>query len=657
MITLVTFNLKKDKIYKQLKIKHFNKLILLVFFLNLVVFSHLTAQPAKIEIQRSTEKVLIGGKIYYVHVVKKDETLYSIAKAYNVTVNDITSINPGALVEIKPEQALRIPEPTVHPAEAEIKKEDGQVLHIVAQGQTLYSISKIYGVSVADIETLNPEVKIDSLQINQVLKIPSAAKPEEQVKEQPSNTGFILHKVEEKETMYSLSKKFNITIEQITGANENVAKEGLKIGQKIKIPLVTNAPKEKTDSLPKIEDKALKQKPAHINCDSAIELKEKTVNISLLLPLFSSGTYTSDENTEETQNEDKPQVKQTEEFNPVSVNFIEFYQGILTGLESIKRKGIQVNLHVYDTEKGVSKLEGILKDPDFQKSDIIIGPVYTDQLKIVSEFSVKNKIFIISPVSANDDLLNKNPFLFQINPGLHKEMEANIDLIEPDTSKNIIVVYSSSVQYADQQADFKAILKNKIKDPLCRVKEFTVFENDFSAVKSEIDSLRDNVVISPVTDEIFVTDLLGTLESKLVYCNESIIGMLEWNHYSGIDLNYLCDLEFSYNTPFYIDFEKDNVKEFLKNFRLLFGKEPVKKSKYGFNYGMLGHDVAVYFGSAYLRYGKNFAQNLACIKRDFLTTPFEFAKTSYQGGYINTYLLSIKYSKDYKIEKAIVPAK
>ncbi len=644
---------------KKLKINHFNKSVFLAIFLSLNMFLQLIAQTAKIEVQRSTEKVLIGGKVYYVHVVKKNETLYSIAKAYNVTVNDITSINPAAVVEIKPDQVLRIPEPTIHSTETEIKKENVQILHIVVAGQTLYSISRIYGVSVSDVETLNPEVKFDSLQINQVLKIPRVVKSDDQVKNPASDSNFIPHKVEEKETLYSLSKKFNISQEQLIEANENISKEGLKFGLEIKIPLETKQSKVKSDSLTKLEKKASNPIPSNINCDSVkVDLKEKKINISLLLPLFSSGTYNSDmENNEESQNEDKSQVKQSGEFNPISVNFIEFYQGLLTGLENLKSKGVQVKISVYDTEKGISKLEGILKDPEFQKSDLIIGPIYADQLKIVSEFSLKNKIFLLSPVTDNDELLNKNPFLFQINPGLHKEMEANIDLIQPDTSKNIIVVYSSSVQFADQQADFKALLRNKIKDPSCRVKEFAVFDNDFSAVKSEIDSLRDNVIISPVTDEIFVTDLLGTLESKLVYCNESIIGMVEWNHYTGVDLNYLYDLEFAYTTPFFIDFDKDNTKEFLKNFRLLFGTEPVKNSKYGFNYGMLGNDIAYYFGSAYSEYGKNLNRNLACLKSDFLTNPFEFKKVSYEGGYINTYLFSVKYNKDYSIGKTKVISK
>jgi len=294
--------------FKIFKIKSLNNSVLIFLSLNLFLFTHIYSQTAKIEIQRSTEKVLIGGKVYFVHIVKKNETLYSIAKAYNVTVSDITSINPGAVIEIKPDQALRIPEPTIiRPPETEIKKENDQVLHIVAPGQTLYSISKIYGVTVADIETLNPEVKIDSLQINQVLKIPRILKTDDQVNNISSNPGFILHKVEEKETLYSLSKKFSISQEQITQANENVAKDGLKIGQEIRIPASSKPTNIKVDSFPILNDKASIQKFSKINCDSIRnDIKEKVLNISLLLPLFSSGTYNSDaENTEEIQNEEK----------------------------------------------------------------------------------------------------------------------------------------------------------------------------------------------------------------------------------------------------------------------------------------------------------------------------------------------------------------
>ena len=143
----------------------------------LILITNIQAQNnGSIEVKKSTDKIILNGKVYFVHIVSKGETLYSIAKAYNVSVNDVISNNPAAANELKPEQVLRIPESSVRKDEVEIKKESGQLLHVVGVGQTLYSISRIYGVPVSEIEQLNPEVKYDSLQVNQVLKIPQKSK-------------------------------------------------------------------------------------------------------------------------------------------------------------------------------------------------------------------------------------------------------------------------------------------------------------------------------------------------------------------------------------------------------------------------------------------------------------------------------------------------
>jgi LysM repeat protein len=645
-----------SKIY----LNRYSKIYLIILILLISYWPVLFTQVTGIEIQRSSEKVIIGGKVYYIHIVKKHETLYSIAKAYTVTVSDITSTNPDAVNGIKVDQVLRIPAAAMQKEELVVKKNDEQIIHIVAAGQTLYSISRIYGIAVSDIERLNPEVKIDSLQVNQVLKIPVETKKALSQNQENLKPGFIIYKVKEKETIYSLSKHFGLSPDTLLKYNGSLAKEGLKTGQNLVIRLnpsntsLIEKPDssinvKKPDSSLHIIKEELLPLLSTFNCDSLpTPVNEKTLNISLLLPLFTSGTYSSEaESGEDGHSDEKTLVKQPDEFLPLSVNFIEFYQGVLLALENMKNQGIQVNLYVFDTEKGTTKIEEILKDQNFQKCKLIIGPVFNDQMIIVSDYAGKNGINVVAPVTCSNELLKGNPSLFSINPGTKNEITADINILKPDTSINSMIIYRADSFSNELYPEFKQALAKKFDKDTIYIKTINVYNNDFTGVRAAIDSLHENMVISPVEDEIFVTNMLGSLESKLVDNKISIIGMREWVNYSGIDLNYFYDLQMTYNSPFYMDYNRNEVIAFLKTYRLFFGTEPVKDSKHGYNYAMLGYDIASYFANAYYTYGNEFSKYVPCIKNKALIAPLKFMRVSAAGGYINNNMQLVKYNKDY----------
>ena len=129
-------------------------------FLVLFIFNNAYTQEKPAEIKKSTEKVISGGKVYYIHTVKQGQTVYSISKAYNVTLQDIASENPGILLEqIRPGQALKIPvitkSETLNESYFGLTKNDFNY-HRVKQGQTAYFLSKKYNVPLDIIYKFNP---------------------------------------------------------------------------------------------------------------------------------------------------------------------------------------------------------------------------------------------------------------------------------------------------------------------------------------------------------------------------------------------------------------------------------------------------------------------------------------------------------------------
>lgn len=621
-----------------------NIVILFLFIYNTCAYSQV--QP--VEVIKSTEKINLNGDVFFVHIVKKGETLYSIARAYGMSVNEVIAKNPQAANEIKVDQILRIPEKS-SPQVTSSQKEpvnNGTVTHEIASGQTLYGIARVYGVSVNDIMQANPNAKFDSLKVGQQLVIP-VEKKKPSVLKNIDSTKYVKHIVVEKETLYSLARKYNVQIDDITNTNESLNKNGLIIGSEILIPIA-------------LHDSINVTSPVNATNVSRIKLTDcisnnitvKEINVALMLPLFSMGSNVQEnEQLDDNQNEEKILQKNVVEFDPLGMNFIEFYQGILMACDELKKEGLKIQLNTYDTEKGIAKIDEIENKPDFKKNNIIIGPVFPEQIDKISKFSEENNIFLVSPITNSGNVLKKNPYFFQINPGISREIEENINVLLNDSAQNILVVYNSSLPDSVQFNNFKKSLKAKLGAKADSIKEINVFNNDFSQVLSSLDSLKCNYVLSPSIDEIFVSNLLGILSTKLIYCRIHVVGMLEWTRFKGIDMNYLHDLQLVYHSAYYTDFENEDVKDFLKKYRLLFGTEPYKTSKYGFNYCMLGYDIANYFILGYAHYGNSLRESLHCIKTKPLVAPMKFLNTSPESGFINTYLQTVQYSRDYNIQR------
>jgi LysM repeat protein len=174
------------------------------------------------------------GKSYYMHTVKKGETTYGISKAYGCDINDLLSSNPGTDAGIKEGQVLRIP---VEKAKAKVTvftpDASGFINHEVQKRETLFGIARMYNVDVNDIAEANPGAD-QGLKKGQILRIPMKVAPA--VTPEPVQ-GNKKHIVAQGETLYAISRQYNVPVDAITAANPGVETAGLKIGQVLNIPV------------------------------------------------------------------------------------------------------------------------------------------------------------------------------------------------------------------------------------------------------------------------------------------------------------------------------------------------------------------------------------------------------------------------------------
>lgn len=144
------------------------------------------------------------------YVVKKGDSLWSIAKKYNMTVDELKSINNLKSNLLSIGQRLKIKGSSVNP--------DNQNIYIIKKGDTLYKIANMYGTTVDNLKALN-NIKSNNLSIGQKLIVPSKNK---------------IYVVQKGDSLWSIARKYDTTVDSIK-RNNNLSTNVLQIGQKLKI--------------------------------------------------------------------------------------------------------------------------------------------------------------------------------------------------------------------------------------------------------------------------------------------------------------------------------------------------------------------------------------------------------------------------------------
>ena len=184
--------------------------------------------------KKSTETIQEGNQVFFIHTVEKGNTLYNISKTYAVPPNVIIQNNPLVNEGLSLGMKLKIPKVE--------KREEEFIYHIVKKKETLYQISKIYNVTVDDIIRIN-ELEGKEISPGQYLKIPSLLiNAEKNIKvsvvkknTKVDNDKYMIYKVQPKETLFSISKRFGISTDALMYLND-LSSPNISTGQVLLIP-------------------------------------------------------------------------------------------------------------------------------------------------------------------------------------------------------------------------------------------------------------------------------------------------------------------------------------------------------------------------------------------------------------------------------------
>ena len=529
----------------------------------------------------SKEKVRSGGKVFYSHVVQERQTIYSISKAYGVTMEEIYEANP----------ALKL--------ETEGLKKD-QILLIPYKGDIQ--------------EAVEPEVKTEPATTVQVT-------PQEPAQE--ANEEYFIHRVKWYEDLDAIAKKYKVSKESIKNINR-MTSDKVKRRQELKIPRDPavwegrTVMEEPTNNEPEVINPEVdtdttgvagKEGKDSILDDLFVREGHHDVNITMLLPF--SATKSGDR-----------------------TSFMDFYCGALMASRVLGSQGVNLDIHTFDVGGGNMPVT----HDRLASSDFAIGPVSKSDIMRASGIN-DGATWIVSPLDMQAEALTDSlQKIIQAPTPTHIQVKDMVNWIKSDMghSDRVIVVTPAS-----PESEYLDMVEKEMS------------EAGLPHVTTSLGSMRTHIVSGGVNrivlaceyterSTVFLIEALRNLymisgkSSEVVLYSTSKI-----RTYDQIEVEQLHKVNLHTSVTYAVDYDSKEVKDFLLQYRALYNTEP-SRSAYS------GYDLMKYFSTLAHKFGRKWPRALDRVDYKGLQSDFKLVRTP-SGSYVNNAVRRVVYNPDYSV--------
>lgn len=567
--------------------------LILLFSLTFLATASMTAIAQDYdatEVTISKDKVRANGSIYYAHSVLERQTLFSISKAYGVTVEEIYAANPGLeQTGLQKGSVILIPTATSAKTQEEAKEESNMVSasEVAAQESGRKGTKK------------------------------SKAGSEDRVTDE-----YILHTVKWYEDMDDIALKYEVSADLIMEYNK-LKSPKLKKGMKLKIPLAAveeaKAAAQEREKAREEKEKAeeqarMEEEKASVNWE--VFGKKDKVTVAAVLPFDASGNADG--------------------------GVLDFYSGLLLAVRDIGNAGTKVDLRVYDYEKNP------VSDQELYDVDLVIGPVVAEDLDRTLR-NAPSGTCVVSPLdqkAAGLDSLYMN--FVQAPTATDIQYHDVVDWVSEEASAgdNIVVISEkssrkiASTQLFGSIIDASGLQYKSFSYSLLEGRD--IYQSMESAMVAEV----PNRIIINSENEAFVTDVIRNL--GVIAFNKfdvTVYGSSKLHSFTSLDTETLHNLNLHVSLSYYVDYDSQAVKDFLYSYRALYNSEPSQ-----FSYQ--GYDVAKYFIGLTARHGNKWLRKMS----DHRDVPSEMLQVDFvlnkrpDGGWHNEGIRRIVYGEDFEIK-------
>ena len=504
--------------------------------------------------------------------------------------------------------------------------------HVVLEKQTLYSISKAYNVNLEDIYRFNPTLQEEGLKKNSIIISPSADALKEEVqvveKEEKKDKEEVKQRTHVRkwyEDLDMIAALYGVKAEDIMAAN-NLTDKKLSNRQKLIIPSVTQAPEQIETADATIEDtKADTEGTEESEITSGIdesqfewvELPSKPIHATVLLPL---------RNAE----------------GKLSRNNMDFYCGAMLAVHDQAQKGINIDVTTYD----IADQSVLVSKEDIENSDLIIGPISAaDQTRLLQTSDKRGAM--ISPLDPRSEkLIMEYNDLIQAPTPHRIQYQDLINWIKEEMGENDkVIMFSERTARVNEAVNtMKEVMDSSGIDYTPFVYSILEGRDILEPLKEMMTLESTNRIYIASESEAFVNDVVRNLNLMLLENYDVVLyAPSKIRSFETIEVEHFHKTSMRVSLTYFINYEDQAVKDFLLKYRAIYNTEP---SQFAFQ----GYDIASYFINLCYKYGKDWTQMLEKSNRAMLQSSFRFSKQG-TGGYINTGIRRIAYGPNWTISQ------
>ena len=561
---------------------------------------------------------VVNGVKYYIQVVGENQTIFSIARAYGlhysaaVIKSDIHELSLGDTVWLPyNEQSVAAVSKAI--GKAETLPEYQEVT--VEPKQTAYGISKMYGITLERFYELNPEVRDNGLKAGQTVKLPAGVRPTTGTKPGASSgttnaNNASVSKPSAGSTAASKPTQGNVTTSKPSGTSQSQ-------NQSTTGRTTTTSPSTSTSA----SAAGQKTSPAEPLTIRERVNKEKVV-VTVMMPLYL--------NRMEEISTTKFDVDQRGKKDYRSFEFVQFYEGLLMGMDDLMKSGVKVQLNVVDvTSDKEADLEKVYASHDVANSDILIALLQKNAFDIVARMAKRDHLFVVSPMTQRAEILKDNPYAVKYMPSEEGMAAAMVEAVRREyPGSPIYLVYANG----REKSGLKSALEARLQE---RSMAYTLCDWNTSAEKlaAKLKGAKSPVVISTYDldkdkNRLFANQLLNKMGSAkqngpVLYTFNNFVKDIP-----NVDYGQLQSVNYHLFYSAYLDYGKAEHKAFVDNYKKQYKTEPLN------GYAAVGHDIILYFATGIQTKGAEFWRNPSTVKVNGLLFPMQMVQTT-DGGFEN----------------------
>lgn len=580
-------------------------------------------------------------------------------------------------------------------------------MHHVKKGETLYSIARVYEVSQEEILRLNPEINELGLQADMVIGIPLVVPQQDPVRPcgielgegDEIGDGYVVYTVKESEKTKRLLRRWDTDRDEFNRLNPTVGSR-VFVGQKVLLPCEEakgqHAPKTDTvkihpvipvaDTVPEeieqpLEGPYILPKDRPEACYGSSDNRNRQYHVALLVPL-----YLDDIDKLDTSKEKAEKTKNTR-----AMKFLQFYEGFMMAVDSLtENNGLCLDLTVIDVHESTATAHAAVNQLRDRKPDLIVGPLFSKSFAIVQEYAAQNNILIVNPMSERESIIRDAPNVVKLKPGqvamaeelsvllttrypkgkvtlvndgnladtmMVGELERMLDTtVKPDVFMSNAEMLEMIAKESQRRKMGKRMLSTmEAEGQIFSTKALSEnpegeiyfdnhyrsleFDDDNDAFIKDFSSARENVLIAYGTDVVFSTKILNNINKSAQKYPITLIGLPDWAEFDNLLVPNLLNMNAIYFDDHFVDFNDSVALKFVDDFRARYGSEPI-------DFAYEGFDVGWYFLNALMEFGPQPMECLPYYHIPLLHTRYYFNKKRYGDGLENRYWNVYQYDSE-----------